>query len=152
MAAYISKADLDNALGVNIIIGIFDDDNDGNVDQEPLNACLNFASAQVDGFLAGTYDIALPIASPPTIVKVAAIDFACAYATRRRPDVVRAMGEEPWTKFQDMAERSMKQFASALKRLPSASGAPSNVGSLTTDNSSRICIDNTDGTSNMGDF
>lgn len=150
--AYITQADLENALGVNVLQAIFDDDGDGVVDTKPITACLGYASAQVDAFLVGTYDITLPIASPPDVVKYAAVDFACAYATRRRPDVVRAMGEKSWSDFNDAAVANMKMFASALKRLPKATATPSNVGGQSLSAPSAVIGTNDDGSSNMGDF
>lgn len=126
--AYITQADLEDALGTQVVLAIFDDDMDGFVDNHAIMACLSYGSAQVDAYLAGTYDITLPIANPPAVVKFAAVDFACAYATRRRPDLVRAMGEKPWSDFLDAAKENMKLFASSLKRLPAGDGTPTNVG------------------------
>jgi phage gp36-like protein len=150
--AYITQADLENALGVNVVLAIFDDNADGVVGAAPIAACVAYASAQVDAFLAGTYAITLPIASPPDVVKFAAVDFACAYAMRRRPDIVRAMSEKSWSDFHEAAVSNMKLYASALERLPVATGAPANVGGATVSMSSAVISANSDGTPNMGDF
>lgn len=151
--AYITQADIENALGVNVVQAIFDDNIDGAVDTAPMTACLAYASSQVDAFLAGNYAVTLPIASPPDVVKFAAVDFACAYATRRKPDVVQAMGEKSWTDFHDAALANMKLYSTGLARLPVATAAaPANVGGVVVDNSARIAVDGADGSSNMGDF
>lgn len=151
--AYITQADIENALGVNVVQAVFDDNIDGIVDAAPMTACLAYASAQVDAFLAGNYAITLPIASPPDVVKFAAVDFACAYAVRRKPDVVRAMSEKSWTDFRDAALANMKLFASGLERLPTATAtAPANVGGLSLIATSSVIGANDDGTPNMGDL
>jgi phage gp36-like protein len=150
--AYIAQSDVENALGVNVVRAIFDDDLDGAVDAAPMTACLAYASSQVDAFLAGNYAITLPIASPPDVVKFAAVDFACAYATRRKPDVVNAMGEKSWTEFHDAAIANMKLFASALERLPVATGVPVNVGGVSITSTTAIISTNADGSADMGDF
>lgn len=153
---YIAQADVENALGKNVVKAIFDDDQDGVVDGAPMTACVNYASAQVDAFLAGTYDITLPIAAPDDIVKFAAVDFACAYATRRRPDLVRAMNEKSWTDFRDAAIANMKLFASGLKRISTGTAAtatsPANAGGFITEDGARISTTSSDGTDNQGDF
>lgn len=151
--AYIAQSDVENALGVNVVKAVFDDNQDGTVDTAPMAACLAYASAQVDAFLAGNYAITLPIDSPPDVVKFAAVDFACAYAARRKPDVVRALGEKSWTDFHDAAISNMKLYATGLARLPSTTAtAPANVGGFVVDDSERIVTSATDGTSSMGDF
>jgi phage gp36-like protein len=150
---YIVQADLENALGSHVVKTLFCDDNSEVVNVAALAACLAYASAQVDAFLAGNYAITLPIASPPDIVKFAAVDFACAYAVRRRPEIMSAMGAKSWTDFHDAALANMKLYSTGLARLPVATAAsPANVGGFGIDETSRIAIANADGTSNSGDW
>lgn len=125
---YNTQTDLENALGIQIVKSIFDDDMDGTVDAAPLAACLAYGTAEADSFLAGTYDITLPVADPPDALKFAALDFCLVYATRRRPDVVKAMGEQPWTTFQSSAIEKMKRYGKSIQRLPEDTGTPANVG------------------------
>lgn len=125
---YSSQTDLENALGIFIVKTIFDDNQDQTVDDGPMTACLASGDAECNSFLRGTYDITFPITPVPDELKFAAVDFCCAYAVRRRPDVVRAMGEQPWTAFRDAAIEKMKRFASSLQRLPPSTGTPTNVG------------------------
>jgi phage gp36-like protein len=126
--AYCSQTDLENALGVPVVKAIFDDNLDGTVDAAAMTACVDYATAECNSFLRGQYDITFPIATVPDELKFAAVDFACAYATRRRPDIVRAMGEQPWTTFRDSAIEKMKRFGEAMQRLPPSTGTPENVG------------------------
>lgn len=125
---YSSQTDLENALGKNIVKGIFDDDQDGAADAAPMTACLAYGTAECDSFLRGVLDVTFPISPVPDELKFAAVDFCCAYATRRRPDVVRAMGEQPWTTFRDSAVEKMKRYAKSQQRLPDTVAVPANVG------------------------
>jgi len=151
-APYSSQADLENALGTNTVKAIFDDNLDGVVDIAPMAACLDYGTAECDSFLRGNYDVTFPIDPVPNELRFAAVDFCCAYATRRRPDVTRAMGEEAWKTFREAAIEKMKRFASALQRLPPTTGTPANVGGHIVDDSARIAISSADGTYNGGDF
>ena len=127
--AYITQDDLENALSVHVVKAVFDDDLSGEANAQAVDACLEYASAECDSFLEGVYDdVSFPLADPPVIVKYAAIDFACAYCARRRPDLVKAMGEEPWQRFQDHAIAKMERFVKSKQRLPAATGTPANVG------------------------
>lgn len=126
--AYCSQTDLENALGVNIIKAIFDDNLDGTVDSGPIAACLAYGNAECDSYLRGVYDVTFPITPVPDELKFAAVDFCCVYALRRRPDIVKAMGEQPWTVFRDSAVDKMKRFGKSMQRLPDTTGTPTNVG------------------------
>ena len=150
--AYIAQSDLENALGKSIVKAIFDDDGDGAPEPAAIAACCDYASSECDSFLRGQYGVTFPISSPPAELKFAAVDFACAYAARRRPDVVRAMGEKSWTDFREAAVEKMKRFAASLQRLPPTVATPSNVGGSTSDDTPRLTVASSDGTPNLGDF
>lgn len=126
--SYASHADLDHALGASVVKTIFDDDLDGVADANAIVSCLAYADAEVDSFLSGVYPGPFPIANAPAAIKFAAVDFCCAYAARRRPDLVRAMGEEPWTTYRAAAIAKMENYVKARQRLPESAGAPANVG------------------------
>ena len=126
--AYLSQTDLENALGTAIVLAIFDDNQDGIPDQGPIAACLDYASTECDSYLRGHYDVTFPISPVPSELKFAAVDFACAYAARRRPDIVRAMNEQPWTVFIEAANAKMKRYTAVLQRLPPSVGPPVTTG------------------------
>lgn len=130
---YASQQDLENALGAQIVTSIFDDDLDGNADAPAIAACLAYGDAEVDSFLSGIYPAGttFPLSPVPAAVKFAAVDWCCAYATRRRPDLVRAMGEESWEAFRKAALEKMQRFAKSQQRLPVAeTGTPKNVTAI----------------------
>lgn len=132
--AYITKTDLENALGVQTVKAIFDDDHDGVPEDGPIDACCNSASADVDAVLGGLYDIPLPLNPVPDIVRYAALDFGVAFAMRRRPEIVEAMNAESWTEFRKAAIEKLKMFGQAFVRLPKAIGTPRNVGATVREN------------------
>lgn len=127
---YCSQADVENAMGKNVILAIYDDDMDGVVDTVPMEACLAFGTSECDSFLRGHYDIVFPISPVPDEVKFAAVDFCVAYSARRRPDITRAMSEMSWTEFMKSANDRMKRYVEAMKRLPPSTGTPTNVGGV----------------------
>ena len=149
---YFAQADLENALGKNTVAAIFDDDGDTVADAAPVAACLAYGTSECDSFLRANYAVTFPINPVPDELKFAAVDFGCAYAVRRRPDVTRAMGEKSWDAFRDAAIEKMKRFADSMQRLPDTVAAPANVGGFTVDDSARIAVSGADGTVNMGDF
>lgn len=125
--SYASQSDLEHALGSQIVRSIFDDDHDGAVDGNAIASCLAYGDAEVDSFLSTQYAYAPPMSPVHSSVKYAAIDFCCAYAARRRPDLVRAMGEESWEVFRKAAIEKMTRFVKAQQRLPETAGVPANT-------------------------
>lgn len=63
---YFTQADLENALGVQIVKAIFDDDNDGVADAAPVAACCAYGSAECDSFCGGNTPSASRSAPSPT--------------------------------------------------------------------------------------
>lgn len=116
--SYSTQLDLEHALGVNIVTSIFDDDMDGIVDPATMNSCLAYGDAEVDSFMSTQVPGPFPITPVPPALKYAAVDFCCAYAARRRPDLVRAMGEESWEVFRKAAIEKMTRFVKAQQRAP----------------------------------
>lgn len=125
---YFVAADLTNVLGARTVVAAFDDDADGVADTAAVDACIECATAEVDSFLVGVYQGEIPFTTVPTVIKYAALDFACAYVARRRPDLMRAMGEESWEKFSKAAKEKMRNFIKSEQRIPKADGTPDNTG------------------------
>ena len=134
MADYFSQTDLENALSVNTVKAAYDDDHDGVVDTGPIAACIAYGNAECNSFLRNVLTtssgapVTLPLSTFPDEVKFAALDFGIAYTMRRRPDVVRAMGEVPWTDFYDEAIKKMDRYCKSVQRVPATSGAHATAG------------------------
>lgn len=135
MADYFGQTDLEAALSTAVVKAIYDDDHNGTVDSAPLAACIAYGGAMCDSFLrgaltnpVGTGSIALPLSSVPNEVKFAALDFGIAYTMRRRPDVVKAMGEQPWTIYYEQAVAQMKRYAASLQQVPDTTGTHATAG------------------------
>jgi|GEM_PF-3694587 len=127
---YISQQDLENALGASLVTAIFDDDNDGAPETAAITACLAYGDAECNSFLRGVYGASVPFTSPPDEVKFAALDFCCAYAARRRPELAHTLGANPFKDFYDAAVAKMKRYASVQQRLPATAGTPAGLGGV----------------------
>lgn len=132
---YFTQTDLENALSAPVVRAIYDDDHSGEVDTSAIEACINYGSVQCDSYLRnvlmdGTTPIVLPLTSVPDEVKFAAVDFGIAYSMRRRPDVVKAMGEQPWLTFMKDAREQMKNYCASIQRMPPETGTPVTVGGV----------------------
>lgn len=132
---YFNQTDLENALGKKIVKQIYDDDHDTKTDAGPIAACIAYGSAQCDSFLRAAYGnsthqaITLPLTTVPAEVKFAALDFGIAYTLRRRPDLVQAMNEQPWTVYHQAAVDQMKRYCESIQRFPvDTVGTPATVG------------------------
>ena len=130
MADYFSQTDLENALGEAIVKAIYDDDHDGEVDAGPIAACIAYGGAMCDSFLRNVLTDAttLPLTTVPNEVKFAALDFGIAYSVRRRPDVVKAMNEQPWTVYYEQAVEQMKRYCASAQRVPASTGTHATAG------------------------
>jgi hypothetical protein len=134
---YFSQTDLENALSIPIVKAVYDDDRDGTADSGPIAACLAYGSALCDSFLRkvgiapGGGVLTLPLTAVPDEVKFAALDFGIAYTIRRRPDIVKASGEQPWTVFYEQAVEQMKRYCASQQMVsPTAMTHATSGGSL----------------------
>lgn len=154
---YFTQTDLENALSVQIVKGIFDDDRDGQADSAPVAACLAYGTAMCDSFLRkvglapGGGTLELPLDDPPDEVKFAAIDFGVAYAIRRRPDIVKASGEQPWTVFYEQAVEQMKRYVAAQQMVTPTAMTHATVGGNIFGGPTGTCLPSPRW-SNMSDF
>ncbi len=123
---YVTQADLENALGVQLVRAVYDDDNDGDPEPAALAACFAYATSECNSFLRGSYT--LPILALTDELMFAALDFACAYTARRRPELTHTLGVNAFKDFYDAAVAKMKRYDNAEQRLsPEAAGNPSNI-------------------------
>ncbi len=159
--SYFSRTDLENALSANVVKGAYDDDHDGVVDSGPIAACLAYGDAMCNSFLRNVFvggaSIALPLSTVPDEVKFAALDFGIAYTIRRRPDVVKAMNEQPWTTFQEQAIEQMKRYCASMQRMPTSAGEHATVGATvlnpdSDEDGAEECLPTEGRWSDLGDF
>jgi hypothetical protein len=135
LAYFISATDLKNALNLSVYAQIFDDNQDGTVGDSDANVLLVLerAHAEVLSYLPAIYET-LPNELPssvPTLLKSAELDYACALALDRRPELNRAMGVEERDSRWARAEKKMERIAKAIQRITdnAPGGAdPANVG------------------------
>lgn len=135
MADYFGQTDLEAALSTAVVKAVYDDDHDGVVDTAPMAACIAYGGAICDSFLrgalqssVGTGAISLPLSSVPNEVKFAALDFGIVYTMRRRPDIVKAMNEQPWTVYYEQAVAQMKRYAASIQQVPASTAQHATTG------------------------
>ncbi len=150
--AYTSQEDLENALGVQLVRAVYDDDNDGAVDAGPMAACLAYADAECDSFLRGAYNATFPITDVPAALQFAALDFACAYTARRRPELAHTLGSDPFKQFYDAAAAKMKRYVTYEQRLPATVGATEPLATVTTATGLAATVEPVRVFDDMGDF
>lgn len=116
---YFSREDLEDALGLQVVRSIYDDELAGNANPNPIISCCRYGTSECNSFLRAIQEgITLPLSPVPDEVRYAALDFGIAYTMRRRPDLVRAMGEESWTAFRDAAVDKMKRYVDGVQQMP----------------------------------
>lgn len=103
MGARATKQQLENRLSAVVVRRIYDDNNDGTTDSDPVQDCLDDASAKVDSYLAPIG--LLPLPGPPYHREVIRLelDVAQAYAAQRFPEIVRV----DWEKLMKQAESDL---------------------------------------------
>lgn len=127
---YFTRFDLDDAIGRNTVNAVFCDDNSEQASIRAVDACRAYGTSECKSFLRENYPEAkLPETEEevPDELRFAALDFGLVYVFRRRPELVRAMGEESWTTFEKSAIEKMKRYAAGIQRVPPTTGTPENV-------------------------
>lgn len=153
---YIAGSDLRLYLTPATFIALFDDANEGNLDDDAPQVMLaiELAHAEVTSYLL-TENATLPDVLPaavPSLLRFAELDYAMAIAFDRHPEYVRKFGEDKRsTGARDRAEKRMDEIIQAIRRIPGFS-PPANVGGMTVDSGARVMTPNTDGSGGSGDF
>lgn len=144
---YFTREDLEDAIGVQTVKTLFDETNSGQPTTRALNACCLSGTTECISFMRANYaEASIPAegATIPDELKFAALDFGIAYAMRRRPDLVRAMGEESWTTFQTSAIDKMKRYLDGTQRVASTTGVPELVQQSVTEGPGVFSCDSRD--------
>jgi hypothetical protein len=154
--AYVTQSEVSYALGIPIVLAIFDDDQDGIVDGPALDAVIARASAMTDSWIAPVYKGPFPIVQVPipALIKELTLQYVEAMCFDRRPDIVRGFGSDDAQKRWPRADDMGKKLQAAILRIPDyvAQPKPANVGGISVANTANVITQNTDGTPNMGDF
>jgi phage gp36-like protein len=89
--AYITRTDLENAVGAGTVAAIFDDATTGTANDAAISLVIAEAESRVNSFLRQLYVI--PLSPVPDLVKSIAIDVATALMQSRHPEYLRVDGE-----------------------------------------------------------
>lgn len=110
---YIVKSDVEKRLSAAVLQQIYDDDNDGTADADPVGSLCADASSKVASYLRGIYDLDAIASAPPHEVIRLSLDVAVAYAAQRFPSYVR----RDWEKLMKGAESDLDKLRRGVTRL-----------------------------------
>lgn len=81
--AYVTQSEIEAKIPATVLNDALDDDGDGAADAGVLDSVIALAAQEVDGFLAGVFDV--PFADPaPAKVRTAAFAITCEMIYQRR--------------------------------------------------------------------
>lgn len=151
MSARATKEQLENRLSAAVVARLYDDDNDGEADDDPLEQCLADASSKLDSYLAPLGVLPLIEPYPNEVIRLE-LDIAQAYAAQRFPEAVR----QDWEKLMAQAEKDLDRLRMGKTMLGQRPPDPAanHGGVVTSDDPTREPGDTTSQRrwDNMGDF
>ncbi len=168
--AFTTPQDLVDAISETAYMAIFDDGNTGSrviVDaSRPVLSVIARAHAQTCSYLPRVYAVMPPEAPGANIVvggdsisvllKDFEVQWATIYAYRRHPEYVRTYAAEPNGALTKELVAALERFALLQVQIAPTDSppqpAPGLAQSIVYASGPRIISDNSDGTSNMGDF
>ncbi len=118
--AYATLADIEKWIDADTLVRLTDDGGLGIVDTAVVDAVLDAASLEIDGYLGGRYT--LPLAQPPAILAKLCVDIA-GYLLHIRRDEVPA---DYWTRQYDNAVAFLRRVADG--RISLGAGDPEGTG------------------------
>ena len=152
--AYLTQTDLENRLSRAKVLAIYDDENDGTVNQAALDAVLQTASDLVDATIARSYTGTFPMATPPPVLaKEAAILYAQALSIERAPEFLAQYGDKHLFAMRGEADKLCERIATGLAKMIDA--PPPVASSVITGGvvqTSATMFTVVDGSSSTGDF
>ena len=134
--AYITVAELNVAMGPQMVLQMFDDMQTGAVYEPSVDAVVARASAMVDSWIAPVYAGTLPMtfaseSQVPGMILELAVQYAVAIAYERHPDYANAIASSPNKDRFARADALGKQLQAAIRRIPDLiNNPPANVGGV----------------------
>jgi phage gp36-like protein len=113
----LSENDLVNAIGRDMVLRLFDDDNDGTSDGGPLSSVLEDAEAECMGYATRNYSVVQLRDNPPATLRRLAVDVAIHLAYLRKPEFLNDKGETPWEQRYKRALEKLREIAKGAFRL-----------------------------------
>lgn len=154
---YITSDDLSNRLNPGTYIAIFDDANTGSsasVNIGAVQLVIDSAEGQVDSYLITEYPDRA--SSTDRLIRMAALEYACAMSYERHPEYQRTFGEnrrsDMWKRADELMSRIRDSEQKPSDLLAETGQQPANVGCLIHSDGPRLMVDTMTGVSNSGDF
>jgi phage gp36-like protein len=128
VAPYITDGELEDRLGADVMVAVFDVDNDGVADADPVARLIADATSKVAGYLRATLTLSDLDPGTQNEIKRLTLDVAVAMAAQRRPHHVRV----DWIELMKAAERDLVNLRKGLTMLDAATPVPANHGGTVT--------------------
>ncbi|MEJ7728211.1 MAG: phage protein Gp36 family protein [Polyangiaceae bacterium] len=119
---YWARADLEARLSASIVEALFDDDNSGDPDTNPITQLQADSASYVEGAIRGVYSLAAVRAAPPNEIKRLALDAAVYYAATRHPEVL----QRDWKTLKSVLDTDLEALRLGNRRLD-VDGSPENA-------------------------
>lgn len=105
-AAYLTLSDVEQTIGAQMALRLFDDDGDGVADVDAVDRILTSAERFVAGFVSREYTMAsiLADAAATDHIRSLAVVVAIEYAYRRRPEFITRDGTPYHTVYSDVVK------------------------------------------------
>lgn len=120
MVAIITKAQLENRLGREVVARIYDDNNDGVGDANPITQILEDASSKVRGAIGAVYDTTLLTADNSAEageLRRITLDVAVAMTAQRHSGYTKYN----WRDLMEQADRDLKLLRTGMSNLGGSS-------------------------------
>jgi hypothetical protein len=148
------QSDLENALNVATVLGIYDDGN-GVVNQTALAACADRGENELISWIVSEFGWPMPPAAQnDPLLKYSALDYWIAYSIERHPEYCKQAGLGTKESYFARATARAGRILTGLQN-PTTAAAETpreNSGGVTVDGSTRLYIPNADGSTNAGDY
>jgi phage gp36-like protein len=113
MPKRISRTMLENRLSAGMVRRIYDDNNDGTPDNDPIIQLLEDAEAKVDSYLAAVGLVPADGSPIPRDIQRLDLDVAVAMAAARHPEVLRSYNAEALMR---MAEKDLERLRKGVTK------------------------------------
>lgn len=151
--AYWTLEDLQDRLSRETVINCFDDDDDGEPDDTPIERLQVDSDSFVEGYLRGNYDLDAVRAAPPNQVVRLSLDYAEAMTAKRHPAYVK----RDWVPMMAMVKADLADIRAGKIRLdvvgtpePAANNGGTDLGVRSESTGERVRFFT--GSGSLGDF
>ena len=144
--ANITQAEVIIAMSPATVLAIFDDDNDGELDEDSLDRFIARGSAYGDSWVAGVYTGPFPLTTMPipSMLAEVSLQYTLFFIYERHPEFTRTLGEnqdQRWKRAEGLGEKLAKSVQRITEMTPGNVGSVVHAKAGSTDDCPRIFDD-----------